>query len=119
MGTFLKQPKQRATKKRESEKQTPPQPEPDTSVAEAIRHFASIFSTWVTQERDGDNGSGLYSSPRAYPVRLQLINEDDIDLVDGIVGALDEQGGRQGAALERIATAFERIADAMTKNYQG
>ena len=30
-----------------------------TSIADAIDGFASIFSTYVTQARNGDNGSGL------------------------------------------------------------
>ena len=102
-----------------------PQPTPDyrdsSSVAEAIDGFASIFSTYVTQARNGDNGSGLYSSPGAYPVKVEvrLITEDGIDLLDGIVGTLEEQGDKQAAALERIAAAFERIADAMTARAQG
>jgi hypothetical protein len=117
MGTFLKRPQQRA-KKREPKKQPPPPPQPppvpDSGVAEAIDHFASIFSTWVTQERAGDNGSSLYSAPTGYPVRVRLLTDDDCDVFDGIVGTLDEQGGKQAAALERIATAFERIAEALT-----
>jgi hypothetical protein len=84
-----------------------------TSVADAIDGLRSVISTWVTQERNGDNGSSLYSSPGAYPVRVRLITDDDLDVFDGIVGTLEEQGDKQAAALERIATAFERIADAM------
>jgi len=95
-----------------------PQPTPDyrdsQSVAEAIDGFASIFSTYVTQARNGDNGSGLYSSLDGYPVKMRLVSEDDADLFDGIVGTLEEQGDKQAAVLERIAAAFERIADAMT-----
>jgi hypothetical protein len=42
-----------------------------------------------------------------------LLTEDGIDLFDGIVGTLEEQGDKQAAALGRVATAFERIAAAM------
>jgi hypothetical protein len=85
------------------------------SVADAIDGLAGIVSTYVTQARDGENGSGLYSSPNGYPVKVEarLITEDGLDVLDGIVGALEEQGDQQAAALERIAVAFERIADAM------
>lgn len=90
-----------------------------TPVAEAIEGRRSVISTWVTQARDGDNGSSLYSSPSAYPVKVRLITDDGIDLLDGIVGTLEEQGDKQAAALERIATAFERIADSMTSAKRG
>jgi hypothetical protein len=74
-------------------------------VAEAIDGFASIFSTWVTQERNGDNGSSLYSSQNAYPVRVQVMaGTDEEDCTVWI----------ECEALDRMATAFERIADAMT-----
>ncbi len=85
-----------------------------TSVAEAIDGLRSVISTYVTQARNGDNGSGLYSSLEGYPVKVRLVSSDDCDLFDGIVGTLEEQGDKQAAALERMATAFERIADALT-----
>jgi hypothetical protein len=85
-----------------------------TSVAEAIEGFGHIFSTWVSRELAGDNGQPLYSSPSGYPVKVRLLTDDDCDVFDGIVGTLEEQGEKQAAALERIANAFERIADAMT-----
>lgn len=83
-------------------------------VEEALDGLTSVICTYVTQARDGDNGSGLYSSPTAYPVKVRLITDDGIDVLDGIVCALEEQGDKQSAALDRIATAFERIADAMS-----
>jgi hypothetical protein len=48
-------------------------------IAEAIDGFASIFSTFVTQARDGDNGSSLYSSPGSYPVKVVLSSLDGED----------------------------------------
>lgn len=83
-------------------------------VEEALDGLTSVICTYVTQARDGDNGSGLYSSPTAYPVKVRLITDDGIDVLDGIVCALEEQGDKQSAALDRIATAFERIADVMS-----
>jgi hypothetical protein len=90
-------------------------PRHSSCVEESLDGLTSVISTWVTQERDGDNGASLYSTPSAYPVKVRLITDDNMDMFDGIVGALGEQGDKQAAALERIATAFERIADAMTK----
>ena len=84
-----------------------------TCVEEALDGLRSVISTYVGQARDGDNAGPLYSNPRGNPVRVRLVTSDDEDMFDGIVGTLDEQGSKQAAALERIATAFERIADAM------
>src|ERR1700690_3586732 len=78
-----------------------------TSVAEAIDGLRSVISTWVTQERNGDNGSGLFSGLDTHPVRVRLVSADDCDVFDGIVGALEDQQ----TALARMATAFERITD--------
>jgi hypothetical protein len=86
-----------------------------TSVADALDGLRSVISTWVTQERNGDNGSGLFSGPDTYPVRVRLVSADDCDVFDGIVGALEDQH----TALERMAKAFERIADAMTAAKDG
>jgi len=74
-------------------------------VEEALDGLASVVSTYVTQARNGDNGSGLYSDPRGYPVKVQLSSGSDED--DCTIWVECE-------ALERIATAFERIADALT-----
>jgi hypothetical protein len=80
-----------------------------TCIEEALDGLRSVISTWVTQEREGDNGSSLYSAPSAYPVKVRLVTSDNEDMFDGIVGALEDNV----AVMERIATAFERIADVM------
>lgn len=108
-GTFLKQPKQRA-KKSEPKK---PQPQPtldyrdSSSVAQAIDGLASIFSTYVTQARNGDNGSGLYSDPSCYPVKVALEQGEPIQFT------LSEND--YDDTLDRLVTAFERIADSVAK----
>jgi hypothetical protein len=113
-------PKHEPTKKTKGGKKTrltqPDMPESSaafvdvTRVADAIDGLRSVISTWVTQERNGDNGSGLFSGIDTNPVRVRLVSEDNCDVFDGIVGALEDQH----TALERMAKAFERIADAMT-----
>jgi hypothetical protein len=126
MTKFLKQPQPQQTSTPRKGTKKPPQPavtaaptvtvqfDGDISGIEvALDRLASVVSTYVTQARDGDNGSGLYSEPSGYPVKVRLLTEDGIDLFDGIVGTLEEQGDKQAAALGRIATAFERIAAAM------
>jgi hypothetical protein len=74
-----------------------------TSVAEAIDGFASIFSTWVSQERNGDNGASLYSAPSGYPVKIAL--DDSVTLF------------LEGDAVDSIADSLKRIADALTKQH--
>jgi hypothetical protein len=113
MGAFLKQPQQRA-KKRESKKQPQPPPVPDsTSVAEAIRHFASIVNTYVSDARNGEhhhtvhatddeNKLAIFTGPSGSGFHPVLIALEPSDTTDDLV-----------SAAERIATAFERIADAM------
>jgi hypothetical protein len=74
-------------------------------VEEALDGLTSVLSTWAMNERNGDNGSSLYSSPNGYPVKVQLsAGTDEEDCTVWI----------ECEALDRLATAFERIADAMT-----
>jgi transposase-like protein len=101
MATYLKHKDGQPARKRESKKQTQTKADLSTEyrdsrcVAEAIDVFASIFSTWVTQERNGDNASPAYSSPTGYPVKVALSSLD-------------------GEEVESIADSLKRIADAMT-----
>ena len=75
-----------------------------TSVAEAVDGLRSVISTYVTQARNGDNAQPLYSDPSGYPVKVQLTaGTDEEDCTVWI----------ECEALDRLATAFERIADAM------
>lgn len=72
-------------------------------VEQALDGLTDVISTYVTQARNGDNGSGLYSTPNGYPVRLALVECEDLTVI------------LECEALDRMADAFERIADAMTK----
>jgi len=75
-------------------------------VEEALDGLTSVISRYVTQARDGENGSSLYTEPRGYPVKVQLTaGTDEEDCTVWI----------ECEALDRMATAFERIADAITK----
>lgn len=80
-------------------------------VAEAIDGFASIFSTFVTQARNGDNGSGLYSSPGSYPVKVVL---SSMDGEDEALHSVELE--LAGPVAHSIADSLKRIADAMTAN---
>lgn len=75
-------------------------------VEEALDGLTSVLSTWVTQERDGENGSPLYTGPHNYPVKVAL----DTDPVKITLAANDDED-----TLDRLVTAFERIADAVAK----
>jgi hypothetical protein len=100
--------KSKTTKKQE----TPPPPPVVTvdvdmsGVEAALMRLAGIASTYTSNEVNGDNGSGLYSSPDSHPVKVAL-HEDSEPLY--VCLEVDD-----GGALTRIATAFERIADALT-----
>lgn len=73
-------------------------------MEEAIDRLRSVFSTWVGRELDGDNGQPLYSSPNGYPVRVTLVEPDDITVSLFL----------EGNAVESIADSLKRIADALT-----
>ena len=79
-------------------------------VEEALDGLTSVISTYVTQARDGDNGSSLFTDPSGHPARVELsfeYNDDGPTFGIHIPGeALD--------ALNSIADSFKRIADAMT-----
>jgi hypothetical protein len=77
-------------------------------VAEAIEGFGRIFSTWVTQEREGDNGSSLYTTPKGYPVKVALMSPDG---EDEAFHSLEIEFG--GPIAHSIADSLKRIADAM------
>jgi hypothetical protein len=121
MGTYLKQTEvERTKKKREPKKITAALPldraaayaESDEGhsrcMEEALDRLKSVISTYVTQARNGDNGSGLYTDPSGYPVKIALDNDDmslDINLY--------------GDALDSIAESLKRIADAMAGTHTG
>ena len=86
-----------------------------TCVEQALDGLKNVISTWVTQERNGDNGSSLYSSPTAHPVRVELVESPLSEAVHYVAASLDPHMESLATAVERIAVAFERIADAMTK----
>jgi len=79
-------------------------------VEEALDGLTSVVSTYVTQARDGDNGSGLYSNPSGYPVKVALTFEDEDGMGVGIY--------LHSEALDSIADSFKRIADAMTAHHE-
>jgi hypothetical protein len=79
-------------------------------VPSAIDRLASIFSTYVTNERDGENGSSLYSRPLGYPVRIAIVGADGEDEQELSVALY-----LHGDAVDSIADSLKRIADAMTK----
>jgi hypothetical protein len=76
-------------------------------VPGAIDRLASIVSTYVTQARDGDNGSGLYTTPGGHPVRVYLEGDDGCGPELNLF--------LYGDAVESIADSLKRIADAMAK----
>jgi hypothetical protein len=78
-------------------------------VADAIEGFASIFSTWVTQERNGDNGSGLFTDSRGYPVKVSLTS---LDGEDEALHSVEIE--LTGTAVHSIADSLKRIADALS-----
>jgi hypothetical protein len=80
-----------------------------SSIADAIDGFASIFSTYVTQARNGDNGSGLYTTPTGYPVKAVLTS---LDGEDEAVHCIELE--LAGSVAHSIADSLKRIADAMT-----
>lgn len=84
-------------------------------VAHAINRLASIVSTYVTQARDGDNGSGLYSKPNGYPVRVALTGTDSDDEANLNLYLHGDNAENIAAGIAGIADALKRIADAMTK----
>ena len=112
---YLKQ-KDGQRKKPESKKPAQPQTSPaieyaesdyrhSRCVEEALDGLTSVLSTWVMQERNGDNAQPMYSESSGYPVKVQLsAGTDQEDCTVWI----------ECEALDRLATAFERIADAMT-----
>lgn len=113
-------PKHEAPKKRDK-KTAQPQTNPSIEygesdyrhsrcVEEALDGLTSVISTWVTQERNGDNAQPMYSESTGYPVKVQLSAGTDQD--DCTIWIECE-------ALDRLANAFERIADAMTARKQG
>jgi hypothetical protein len=71
-------------------------------IEEALDDLRSVISTYVTQARDGENGSGLYSSPNAHPVRVAITDEVEVSLF------------LEGPGIDSIADSLKRIADAMT-----
>lgn len=106
----------------------PPPPHRDSpDVALAIRHLASIVSTYVGSARDGDIGSGLYSTPKAYPVRVAFVGADgggEQELTvslhlsgDGLdyASGIDDSLMSIDESFKSIADSFKRIADTMTK----
>jgi hypothetical protein len=84
-----------------------------SGVEVELANLASSVKSYVVNAVDGDNSLNLFTGTSTYPVKVRLLTDDGCDVFDGIVGTLEEQGDKQAAALERIATAFERIADAM------
>src|SRR3982750_2038808 len=82
-------------------------------VEEALDGLKGVISTWVTQERNGDNGSSLYSSPNAYPVKVELVESPLSEALHYVAASLDPHMESLATAVERIAVAFEGIADAM------
>ena len=96
-----------AKRKAKSQPQATPDYRDSQSIAEAIDGFASIFSTYVTQARNGDNGSGLYSSPDSYPVKVVLDNDYPVKVT------LSDNDNDD--AMDRFVTALERIADSVAK----
>lgn len=75
-------------------------------IEEALDGLASIISTYVTNERDGENGSGLYSTKHAYPVKVAIDNDTlKLTLADN----------DNDDTMDRLVTAFERIADSVAK----
>jgi hypothetical protein len=113
--SYLKHKAGQPPKKRESKEQTQPAPVamPDysdagQSVADAINHFASIFSTYVTQARNGDNGASLYTEPSGYPVKVALVSTADNESEGSLTLYVE------GDAVESIADSLKRIADVMT-----
>ena len=121
MGTFLKQPKQ--PKKRESK---PPATPDAQSVAESIKHFASIFSTYVTDARSGGHNDygeiamqleGIHKSLWSY--NMNATNGDN-----SLSLSTDEHSdplrlALEGDAVDSIADSLKRIADAMTACAKG
>lgn len=107
-------PKHEATK-RKPKTPTQPQPLPDyrdsSSVAESIDRFASIFSTYVTQARNGDNGASMFTHPDGYPVKVAL--EQGEQGSNPIQLTLSEND--YDDTMNRFVTALERIADAVAK----
>jgi hypothetical protein len=109
MSKFLKQPPQHPKKPRKTEKDPDPGADYRISdfrhsccVEEALDGLTSVISTYVTQARNGDNGSGLYSDPSSYPVKVEF---------EGGVQSLNVF--LYGDALDIIADSLKRIADAM------
>ena len=77
-------------------------------VAEAIRHFAAIFSTYVNNELSGDNGQPLFTTPGGHPVKIA--GDDDSDPITIVL---------EGDALDSIAASLKRIADALAAKTVG
>jgi hypothetical protein len=76
-------------------------------VAQAIDGLARVVSTYVTQARNGDNGSGLYTTPGGYPVQVHLEGDDGCGPELNLF--------LYGDAIDSIADSLKRIADAMAK----
>lgn len=118
MSEIPKQPKR--TKKTPQAKPQPAAAPPITLDADLsgieveLGKLAHSVKSYVVNAVDGENGFNLFTGLSTYPVKVRLLTDDGCDVFDGIVGTLEEQGDKHAAALERIATAFERIADAMT-----
>jgi|GEM_PF-4892345 len=135
MGTFLKQPQPRA-KKREPKKPRITSDEGDSpSVGQAIEKFASIVSTYVSDARNGEHHdytglskiaaqlNGIHNSLRSYSEnaangenKLAIFTGPEGSGYHPILIALDPCSETTENILkmsDRIATAFERIADAM------
>jgi hypothetical protein len=74
-------------------------------IESAVRHFASIVSTYVSNARNGDHCLELYTGEGGWPVKVQLESEAIHSVAAEICTGNDQ--------LERIATAFERIATAL------
>ncbi len=85
-----------------------PMPDPNPGlegIESAVRHFASIVNTYVSNARNGDHCLEVYSGQGAWPVKVQLESEAIHSVAAEICTGNDQ--------LERIATAFERIATAL------
>jgi hypothetical protein len=137
MGTYLKQSEVAGKKKkRESQKpRTTSDYRDSQSVARAIDGFASIVSTYVTDARNGEHHDytglseiatqleAIHNSLRSYNEnttngenKLAIFTGPEGSGYHPILIALDPSSETTENILEvagRIATAFERIADAM------